>query len=519
MKDFDHLLDPLLSASEMRKADSYTSETLGLPTRTLMETAGRAAADVLKKLADGIADRRIIVFCGPGNNGGDGLVVARVLHHRGAHVQVALVGEESQMSDNSRANLDLLRHIAEHGDRLEILRVQSPEILNPFQPDWIVDGLLGIGAKGELREPFRAMTVWMNASPAPILALDIPTGLDAGTGEASPDTIVAAATITFGAAKNGHYLGKGRTFSGDLFVADIGIPDHVLRRGRVRLSTDAAVRTMWPKRASNAHKYSAGRVLVVAGSHDFPGAAILSGNAASAAGAGAVTIATAKSARPLVQYGLVEVMSTGLPETDNGTLGIDAYDSLQSRLERADTVVLGPGIGRHPDTTKLVHRFLATLSLPAVIDADALHALAGHLDILRRYSGGRWILTPHLGELRTLLGDESIQPEDRFDLAPKVAQDLQCIVVLKGAPTILAVPDGSVYIPEPSSSALATAGTGDVLSGVIGSLLAQGVTPTAAALAALHATGRAAQYLVEHRSSSTIIASELIRAFPFSIPE
>ena len=207
------------------------------------------------------------------------------------------------------------------------------------------------------------------------------------------------------------------------------------------MSTDAAIRHNWPKRASDAHKYSAGRVLVVAGSLDFPGAAILSGNAASATSAGAVTIATAESARPLVQQGLVEVMSTELPETEKGTLGIDAFDVLQSRLDRADAVLLGPGIGRHRDTTKLVHRFLATLSLPAVIDADALNALAGHLDILRRYSNDRWVLTPHLGELRTLLGDDSIQPDDRFDLAPRIAQDLRCIAVLKGAPTILAAPD------------------------------------------------------------------------------
>lgn len=519
MKTVDHLFDPVLSAATMREADDYTARILGLPSRTLMETAGRAAADVLDVLADGLENRRVTIFCGPGNNGGDGFVVARVLHQRRARVQVVLTGDASRMSEDSNANLELLQHIAENDPQLEILHLDSPESLNPFQPEWIVDGLLGIGTKGQLREPFREMAAWINASPAPVLALDIPTGLDADTGEASPDTIIATATVTFAAAKYGHYLGEGRAFTGDLYVADIGISEYILRKENVRVSTDRAVRELWPERAVDAHKYSTGRVLAITGSRDFPGAAILSGNAAAAAGAGAVMIATSSSARPLVQEELIEVMSTGLPETNAGTLSINAFDSLQSRLERADAVVLGPGIGRHPDTTKLIHRLLSVLTLPAVIDADALHALAGHPDLLRRYSRGKWVITPHLGELRTLLGDDSIQPGDRFELAPKLAQDLQCVVVLKGSPAIVASPEGSVILSEPVSQALATAGTGDVLSGVIGALLAQGLSPTNAAITALHTTGRAAQSLTVDRPSQTIVASELITALPYSISE
>lgn len=516
------LFEPVFATEAMREADRRTMQAFGLPGRVLMETAGRGVADALERHWGPARGRRVLVLCGPGHNGGDGFVVARVLHARGADVRVVAL-RDTDLPGDAAANLRLLREVAAHADRLRVEVRDTPEGLSPYEPEWAVDALLGIGVTGALRPPVDTFTRWLRGTTARIAAVDVPSGLDSTSGRAADGTVRATLTVTMAARKPGLLFRDGPAHAGHVEVVDIGVPPHVAawaaaQPGSAWRSTDEAVRALVPPRAADAHKYTAGRVLVVAGSHTFPAAAAMAGLAAARAGAGAVTVAAPARAREILAHRLVEVMSVPLPETAAGTLARAALDPLLERAARADALVVGPGLGRDPETQALLHELLPRLTVPLVLDADGLSAFAGHTELLARHANGRWVLTPHLGELARLTGQDDLEAEDRIPLAATWATRWNAVLVVKGMPSVVGTPGGPTLVSAPTTPALATAGTGDVLAGTIAALLAQGLEPAAAALAALHLGGRAAERFTARHAVRSMRAMDLLRHLPHVLP-
>ncbi|MDQ7040000.1 MAG: NAD(P)H-hydrate dehydratase [Rhodothermus sp.] len=518
--------EPVLTARAMREADRQTIEALGLPGRVLMETAGRGAAEVAVRMLGTVAGRTVVCLCGRGNNGGDGFVLARVLHARGAHVHVVTMADVSAMSDDAAANYRLLEQLAVHDSsgRLHLHRLTSPAELDNLPPAALyVDALLGTGLSSPLRSPIRELVLWLNARPAPVLAMDIPTGLDSDTGQVLGTAVMATRTATMGALKVGLLLGEGPRLCGLIDVIDIGIPRHVLEQvasqpGCAWRATDALVRQWLPRRAHDAHKYSAGLALVVAGSRTFTGAPVMAAMAAARIGAGYVLCACPSDVRPILATKLTEVALLDLPETEHG--GIDqvaALETLQGWLDRARALLVGPGLGRHPDTQRFTRALLEQTTLPTIIDADGLNALAGCSELIRQHAQGRWILTPHTGEFRRLAGDVDLTR--RIEVVQQYARTWNCVLLLKGMPSVVGWPDGTAWINATGNPALATAGTGDVLAGLCVGLMAQGLPPTQAAVCALHVGGAAADRYASHYGTASMMALDLLAHLPVILRE
>ena len=500
---------PVLRADAMRAADQTTIDDWGVPGRVLMETAGRAAAHALLERWPRAA--RTTVLVGAGNNGGDGLVVARVLARRGVRVRAVVVPVDGGAGDR-QANLDLLRRAASGGGPVEVV---GPDEAEPsgWAPDVVVDALLGIGARGSLRGPVRSLCALADGA-APVLSLDVPSGLDATTGRAAEGTPLAAVTVTFGALKTGLLVGDGPRHAGRVVVAEVGFPKTVLEGQATAWHAPAAwAGAQLPTRAADAHKYSAGRALAVVGSRAFTGAAVLAAGAAYRAGAGAVVACVPRSAQGAVDRAWAEVMVDPQPETDAGTLAAASGDALRERARSADAVVVGCGLGRSDETDDLVRGLVRDVRAPLVLDADGLGAFAGDADRLADRDGPL-VLTPHLGELRRLLGDPGYDPRDRVEATGELAARWGAVVVFKGMPSVVGLPDGRVVIGPAGEPALATAGTGDTLAGAVTGLLAQGLSPADAAVCGLHLGAAAARLWARDHGASGMVASDVVDRLP-----
>lgn len=518
----DVFAEPVLTAQAMRAADQHTIEVLGLPGRVLMETAGRAAAAVAAQMLGTVDGRTVICLCGRGNNGGDGFVLARVLHAQGARVHVVTLSDVSSMSDDAAANYQLLVHLAEADaeNRLRLHRIESAAALDQLPPaDVYVDALLGTGLSSPLRTPLAEIVEWLNARTAPVLAIDIPTGLHSDTGQVLGRAVRATRTVTMGALKVGLLIGEGPKYCGKIEVAEIGIPRHVLveaaqQAGCAWRATDTTIRHWLPRRAHDAHKYSAGLAIVVAGSREFTGAPVMAATAAARIGAGYVLCACPSGVRPILATKLTEVALLGLPETERGGIDQeDAFDVLANGLERAQALLIGPGLGRHPDTQRFVRSLLERATQPVVVDADGLNALVGFTDLIRHHAQGRWILTPHAGEFRRLVGND-VDLTDRVRVVQQYARAWNCVLLLKGMPSLVGCPDGTVWINATGNPALATAGTGDILAGLCVGLLAQGLSPDRAALCALHVGGAVADHYAAQAALQSMMAMDLLTHLP-----
>ncbi len=501
---------PLVSADAMRAADRAAIDDWSVPGRLLMETAGREAARTIAERFD-VAGRHVTVLVGTGNNGGDGLVVARVLADRGAIVRALILPGDG--TPDRAANLALLDRLGAGTDRIETVRYETIGQASNAPADLVVDALLGIGASGPLREPAATLCAWADRQPAPVVALDVPSGLDATTGRAADGTPTAALTVTFGAAKTGLRLHDGPRLAGDVVAVEIGIPEGELRERATAWEVPRALAGRWlPTRAADAHKYSAGRVLAVVGSRRFTGAAVLSTAAAYRAGAGAVVAVVPASARDAVDHAAAEVMTEAAPETPTGGLAVDV-ESVLERAASADAVLVGCGLGREPETLALVRDLVARVEAPLVLDADGLAAFAGATDGLRQRTA-LLVLTPHLGELRRLLDDDAFEPDDRVFAAQTLAAQWDATLVFKGMPSVVGRADGPPLLGPPGVPALATAGTGDTLAGTIAGLLAQGLAPDAAAVCGLWLGAQAALLWAAEHGAAGLIASDLVARLP-----
>jgi ADP-dependent NAD(P)H-hydrate dehydratase / NAD(P)H-hydrate epimerase len=497
-------LDPLPDAAQQRALDEWAIGERGIPGLQLMERAGIGLADlVLERAPRG----RVDVVCGKGNNGGDGLVCARRLRELGREVQVLLLGDPDETTEDARANLERLSGLPPQPFSAGVLDGGSA----------IVDAILGTGSTGEPREPARSAIAAINraAGASVIVACDVPSGVDASTGEVAGEAVRADATATFHAAKPGQWIAPGKDHCGEVTVIDIGIPPGGPGAPSIGLISDRAV-TGIPRRGRESTKFAAGSVLVCGGSIGLTGAPSMASEAAMRAGAGYVTALVPRSLNLVFESRLLEVMTVPLPDED-GALSPRGVDTVLERAERADALILGPGLGRQPGSLELARRLAAECPLPLLLDADGLNAHAGRLDALASRQAPT-VITPHAGELARLLEtDSSAVAARRLHSARHAAAQAAAVVVLKGDDTIVAHPDGRCAVSRGGSSALATAGTGDVLSGVIGAYLAKKMDPFEAAGAGVLVHAAAGRRAAERLGSEGVIARDVIEALPAAL--
>lgn len=508
---------PLATAEEMRHADGRASERYGVPSLLLMENAGRGATDAIERGFGPVRGRRVAVVCGRGNNGGDGFVVARHLLARGAAVEVWLAGRPEEVGGDAATNLVALRLAGQ-----AILPVEAGGALllegALARADLVVDAVLGTGVRGAATGPAAVAIDAINRAGRPVCALDLPSGLSSESADVLGPTVRATVTVTFGVPKLGLFLEAGRAHAGRVEVADLGVPRAWLEDGlRAGLLEAADVASLLPPRPGDAHKGRFGHLLVVAGSLGKTGAAALAARGALRVGTGLVTCALPASQQPVVAGHLAEAMTVALGEPGATALGRDALPGLLELAGRMDAVALGPGSGIGPGTQALLRDLVAGVERPMVVDADALTALAGQLDIAGRARAPR-LLTPHPGEAARLLGESigTIQ-RDRPGSARRLAQATGAVIALKGAWTVVATPDGEVALNPTGNPGMATGGMGDVLTGVAGGLLAQGLAPVAALQAAVYLHGLAADVVAESRGEAGLLAGDVADALPEAV--
>ena len=506
---------PLVDSRGMRGLDQHTIEVLGVPGDVLMESAGRAVAEaVLRSMADD-SSRAVRVVCGPGNNGGDGLVAARQLHLVGVDVRVRMLGDPDRISGDARVNLDRAQRL---GVAFEAAGVPLPA------RGVVVDALFGVGLSRELQGSFAQGIEQLNAAREEargglaVIAVDVPSGLCADTGQPMGVAIRADETISMGLPKLGLSLEPGRSLAGRVRVARIGIADEapeVLHRAE--LWTAAAVARKLPVRPVEGHKGTFGHVLLVAGSEGKTGAAALAALGAARGGSGLVTIACPAALNDILEVKCTEAMTSPVAGTAERALAAAAEDSILVLAAERDVVAMGPGVGRSFETASLMRALAKHLDRPLVVDADGLFALCQEPQALLSRQAPT-VLTPHPGEAAALLGCRPEQVNgDRVGAARSLAETTGAVVLLKGAASVAASPEGHVIVNPTGGPGLAAAGTGDVLLGLVAAFLAQGAPALEAAALAAWLHGDSADRLVAARGVAGILASEVADGVPAAV--
>ncbi len=482
----------VLNAAQMREADRRTIEEIGIPSLVLMENAGRQVVAAIEAVHADVAERQVAVLCGRGNNGGDGFVVARTLAQRGVDVSVFLIGLVADVRGDARTNLEILGRLGI--TVVEIADSQAWELHFSEIRDCtlIIDAIFGTGLNAPLSGLMETVVADVNGSGIPIVAIDLPSGLSADSHEPIGASIEAGTTVTLGAPKLSLVLPPAETRAGDIVIADIGIPDGVieaLEGPRVELLTRSAMRDLIAPRQPDTHKGDYGRVLIVAGSRGKTGAAHLAALGALRSGAGLVTIATPACCLPIVAAMAPEYMTEGIDERSDG-LDPEAADRV---LEMArDVVAIGPGLGQGASTREFIRTLVDRATMPVVVDADGLNAFSDDPGRLVGREGRHVIITPHPGEMARLVGMSTDEVQSsRLEIARNFAIEHRVYVVLKGHRTLIATPDEKVFINPTGNPGMATGGTGDVLTGMIGAWLAQLLDAEAACKLAVYLHGLA----------------------------
>jgi NAD(P)H-hydrate epimerase len=502
----------ILNAGQMREADRRTIQDLGIASLVLMENAGRQVVAAMETLYPDLAERRIAVVCGKGNNGGDGFVVARTLQQRGFDVSVFLIGSVAEVTGDARINLEILgrlgQTVAEVADETA-WELHGTEITGH---DLIIDAMFGTGLTTPLTGFYETVVADLNEAGVPIVAIDLPSGMSADTCDLIGDCVDAAVTVALGAPKMPLVLPPAESKSGEVVIADIGIPGDVfeqLEGPRIELLTRQQMRALIQPRAPDAHKGDFGRVVVVAGSLGKTGAAVLCAQGAMRAGAGLVTVASPRSCQQAIAAHVVEYMTEGLDETPQGTVHYSAVDAVLGI--DADVIVAGPGLGTGEGVTTFVRELLDRCEGPLVLDADGLNAFADEPALLVGREGRDLIITPHPGEMARLVGCsvEDVQA-DRIGMAKDFAKGHKLYVVLKGYRTLVVTPDEQVFVNPTGSPGMATGGTGDVLAGMIGAWLAQLLDAEAACKLAVYLHGSAGELADADSGEVSMTAGDLV---------
>ena len=502
-------------ARQMHDVDAAAAEKFGLPELSLMETAGRVVFEAARKVYGGVDKKNICVLAGSGNNGGDALITARYLANHGAKVKIFLGGNKNHRTESLNVQIKIMREMG-----VEMVALESERSWERLQIalkfcDGIIDGILGTGFFGEMRPAALKLIRSANSTGKPIVAIDIPSGVAADTGEVGEAAINAACTVALGLPKVGHYLCPGANFVGELIVDDIGIPAKLLDEDiHQTLIDDELAVTLLPARARDVHKGTCGKILVVAGSRGMTGAATLASTAALKVGAGLVTLTVPESLNDLYGVKLTEVMTAPLNEIKVGIIaGESALAEILRRAEKVDAVLVGPGLGRAPETVELVRKLAAVVDKPLVLDADGIFAFDGAAEELKKCRQIP-ILTPHLGELAALLGTTVAELRSALVLnVRRAAQELRAVIVAKSECTVVAYPNGEVFISALGNSGMATAGSGDVLAGAIAGLMK--LTPFAP-LAGVYLHGTAGNFAAE-KNSDGLTAGDILENLPAAV--
>jgi hydroxyethylthiazole kinase-like uncharacterized protein yjeF len=513
MRMLDFAQMRVLNAAQMRNADRQTIEEIGIPSMVLMENAGRQVVAALEAAYDGLSECRVAVLCGPGSNGGDGFVVARTLHQRDVEVSVFVIGTLAAIKGDARLNVEILGRLGL--TIVEIADEQAWELhfSEISRCDLIVDAIFGTGLKSPLAGLMETVAADVNASGIAVTAVDLPSGLSADHADPIGDCIRATMTVTLAAPKLPLVLPPGESKAGNIVVADIGIPPEVidnLAGPRLELLTREAMRELIHPRESDSHKGDFGHVLLIAGSRGKTGAAHLAALGALRSGAGLVSVATPRSSQPILAAMASEYMTVPLEETADGKLAASALECVLA-LEQ-DVIAAGPGLGTGPDVTAFVRELIERSESPLVLDADALNALATDPDVLQSGGGSRpVIITPHPGEMARLVNTSVDEVQaSRVDVARDFAVAHQIYVVLKGYRTLIATPEGKVFINPLGNPGMATGGTGDVLTGVLAGWLAHLLDAEAACKIAVYLHALAGDLTEADEGEVAMTAGDLV---------
>lgn len=504
----------LVTAEQMRSIDREAIENRRIPGPELMENAGRGIAEGIRNdILDELADSRVVIFCGKGNNGGDGFVIGRYLHQYGADVIIYFPTPHDKLSDDARLNYDRARELDIEIRPIETIQ-QLPESI---KADYIVDAVFGTGFTGAPRGLLAEFIEYINAQSIPVIAVDCPSGLDVDTGKHEGVVVHAEYTFALALPKVGSYYSPGRELSGLTEVVPIGVPDDVIESFDIRenLITPEMVCSLLPQRRPDGHKGDFGKLFILAGSTGLTGAAALAAKASARCGLGLVTVGCPRSLNPILETKLTEAMTYPLPDVaKKGVLAKRGLGEIRKRIIEIDAVIIGPGIGRHFETRDLIQRLVGTLDKPAIIDADGLNAFEKDRDALT-CDHHKLVLTPHPGEFKRLIDDDI--PNDLFGLYNLVrdyARKYNAVVVLKGSPTIVVDTDGQLFLNPTGNDGMATGGTGDVLSGIVGSFLAQGLSPLNSAICGVYIHGVTGDLAAAEYGRRSLIAGDLIDFLP-----
>ncbi|MDI6786513.1 MAG: NAD(P)H-hydrate dehydratase [bacterium] len=507
------------TVSQMYEIDKITSEKYSIPSLTLMENAGIKSLEYLHKLFSNLKFKKIAIFVGPGNNGGDGLVLARQLLNQKIPVEVFLMFEEEKAKGIAKTNLDIVKSLNIPLIRINFIDKFHKEKNKIAQADIIIDAILGIGTKGTLSNLFTEVIDYLNFLPKPKVALDIPSGINGDTGEVFGTSIKANYTLTFGLPKAGMFLSPAMNYIGKLVIVDIGFPKALLDNSKIKINytEEKDVSFLLPKRLKDDHKGKCGKVFLLAGSLGMTGAAALSSQAALLTGSGIVILGIPESLNSILEIKLTEVMTQPLPETPSATLSSKGFPIIMDLISKFQAMALGPGIGRDNETIKLVKELVKKISIHLVIDADGIFALAEEPEILKEVKSPI-VITPHMGELAHFLkikiNDVS---NNRIHYAQKVAKEYKIVVILKGAHTLIADPSGNIFINSTGNPGMASGGVGDVLTGIIAGLLAQGLGILEASKLGVYLHGLAGDLALEEKGELSLIASDLLNNIPKAI--
>jgi hydroxyethylthiazole kinase-like uncharacterized protein yjeF len=505
----------VVTADAMRGIDRMTIDEYGVSSSALMERAGLAVAEKIRGLFE---RRKVIVIAGGGNNGGDGIVAARNLFNWGWNVKVLLLAPENKLSPDCRAQYKTAKKM-----KVPIefrTGISGADIHSAM----VVDAIFGTGINNPVRPPVSDVISFLNRSEGPVLSVDLPSGISSDQGRVMGEAVRADYTVTFGLPKIGHLLHPGAEYTGKLFVEDIGFPEGLLTAESLYIQTiektDAAL--LVPARPANSHKGDYGRVLIVAGSRGRTGAALMAAKACLRAGAGLVTMGVPETLTGVFQSRATEEMILPLPDKGDGSLSFEAAKEILSFIcGGADVLAIGPGIGISVDTTRIMRELILNSTAPMVIDADGINSIKGDAGILRK-AKSPLILTPHAKEMARLMkrdgqdgsADTAAIEADRVALSLSYSKKTGIYLVLKGAPTVIAEPGGKVFINTTGNPGMATAGTGDVLTGIVAAFLGQELNPLDASVLGTYLHGLAGDIAASEMGMHSTIATDIIERLP-----
>jgi NAD(P)H-hydrate epimerase len=505
------------TAEQMQELDRKAIEVYRIPGIVLMENAGRGAAEVITNTFPDLQKKRVAIVAGKGNNGGDGFVIGRYLLNKGIPIKVFLLTDPKSLRGDAETNYQIFARM-----KGEVISIPSSKDYQKVKKDLekfdlLIDGIFGTGLDAEVRGYYREVIDHLNTLKKPIVAIDIPSGLAADTGKPLGTAIRASLTLTFGLPKVGHLISPGIDYVGDLKVIDIGIPKSLVDEEKIQtylLEEDEIRKWLSIPRHLDTHKGDYGHLLVIAGSVGKTGAAAMACEAALRMGAGLVTLAIPKSLNAIMEMKLTEVMTEPLPETPKQTLSLRAFNPLLRLCEKKRAVIIGPGIGTFKETQSLVLKLIKTLDIPIILDADGLTALSTQPKTLPA-ANRSLILTPHPGEMARLINSTAKEvQEDRIGVSRKFSQSAHVHLVLKGFRTLIATPKGEVFINPTGNPGMASGGTGDVLTGMIGGLICQGFDILTSLQISVYLHGLSGDKVAQEIGEKSLVATDMIQKLP-----